>query len=912
MCRPLTISYTDSVGFVSIGGAGFPFMIGIRFAHYEITSHLGSGGMGEVYQAIDSSLGRSVAIKFLPEAFTQDSDHIARFQREARVLASLNHPHIAAIHGLEESGGRNFLVMELVEGETLQERLTRGPIHVDEALPIAKQIAEALEAAHEKGIIHRDLKPANIKLTTDGKVKVLDFGLAKAFGDEKGADLSNSPTLSMAATGAGTILGTAAYMSPEQTKGQMLDRRTDMFSFGAVLYEILTAQQAFPGPTVGDILAAVIRAEPDWNRLPSETPPGIRRLLRRCLQKDRNRRLKEAGDARIEIEEARAEPELTSAVGRATASRRRERFAWILSAVLLIGMAVAVTQALRPSSGLRPLRLSIVPPAGTTFTSMDISGMPHFAMSPDGSRLAFVASAPGARPQLWVQQLESGAAQPLPGTDDARGPFWAPDSRSLAFYARGKLKKVPLDGTVPQDLTDVAVDVTSGAWNADGIIVFDATAGDGLFRISAEGGAVTPATKLDAARGEVTHRWPQFLPDGRRFIFYVRSTIQANSGVYVGSIDSGEKTQVLPSIANAVYARSGHLLFEQAGNLMVQAFDATAGVLRGQPSAFGDQVSSVPGPSYLSLSIGADGTMAYWSGQAATTELLWFDRNGRPLGNSGSARPYQSPALSPYARSLLITEQISPARADLWHIDLSSGVPSRLTFPIGAFSFGRFGIWSPDGKEIVYSSIDTDGLHLYQMAPSGGDPKLLSLGPSAPSVFFPDDWSHDGRWLVYNVVAKTAWDIWAFSFVDRKSRPILEEPYSQLQGRLSPDGRWLAYASDESGNWEVYVQPFPEGRSKRLVSSGGGSQPLWRGDGKELFYVAADNRLVAVPIRGTDTFEVGVSQPLFATRIPEVLAPYRTNYAVSSDGQRFLVNSLTPQAAPAAITIAVDWQNRWK
>jgi eukaryotic-like serine/threonine-protein kinase len=584
-----------------------------------------------------------------------------------------------------------------------------------------------------------------------------------------------------------------------------------------------------------------------------------------------------------------------------------------VSAVLLMGMAVAVTQALRrPSSNLRPLRLSIVPPAGTTFTSMDISGMPHFAVSPDGSRIAFVASVPGARPQLWVQQLESGAAQSLPGTDDATGPFWAPDSRSLAFYARGKLKKVSLDGTVPQDLADVAVDVTSGAWNPDGIIVSRAAAGDGLFRISAEGGAVTPATKLDEARGEVTHGWPQFLPDGRRFIFYVRSNIQANSGVYVGSLDSGETKQILPSIVNAVYAPSGHLLFEQAGNLMIQAFDAAAGLLRGQPSAFGDRVSSFPGPGYLSLSIGADGTMAYWNGQAGTTELLWFDRNGRPLGKSGSSKRYQSPALSPDARSLLITEQISPARTDLWNIDLSSGVPSRLTFPIGAFSFGRFGIWSPDGKEIVYSSIDTDGFGLYQMASSGADQKQLSLGSSASYAGFPEDWSHDGRWLVYNVVAKTAWDIWAFNFEERKSRPIVEEPFSQLQARLSPDGRWLAYASDESGDWEVYVKPFPEGRSKRLVSSGGGSQPLWRGDSKELFYVAADDRLVAVPIRGTDTFEVGVSQPLFATRIPAVLAPYRTNYAVSSDGQRFLVNSLTPEAAPAAITIAVNWQEKWK
>jgi WD40-like Beta Propeller Repeat len=323
-------------------------------------------------------------------------------------------------------------------------------------------------------------------------------------------------------------------------------------------------------------------------------------------------------------------------------------------------------------------------------------------------------------------------------------------------------------------------------------------------------------------------------------------------------------------------------------------------------------VWSGPGPNYLALSIGADGTMAYWNGQAGMTELLWFDRNGRPLAKLGSPKPYQSPALSPDAKSLLITEQITSSRVELSNVDLSSGVSSRLTFPVGAFSFARFGIWSPDGKDIVYSSIDTDGPHVYQKAASGAGQESVLLGPSPHLAVFPEDWSRDGRWLIYTVTAKGGMDIWAFNFADRKPRPILEEPSSQMQARLSPDSRWLAYASDESGDWEVYVQPFPEGRSKRLVSTGGGSQPLWRGDGKELFYVAADDRLVAVPIRGTDTFETGVSQPLFATRIPAVLAPYRTNYAVSPDGQRFLVNSVTPEATSSAITIAVNWQERWK
>ena len=904
--------------------------VGARLGPYEIVAPLGSGGMGEVYRAHDSKLNRDVAIKGLLPAVANDPDRLARFSREAQVLASLNHPNIAHIYGLDRQDGldggerTSFLVMELVEGEELAQRIARGPIPIDEALPIARQIAEALEAAHEQGIIHRDLKPANIKVRPDGTVKVLDFGLAKAMEPVGSAPkMSQSPTITTPAmmTGVGVILGTAAYMSPEQARGKTVDRRTDIWSFGCVLYQMLTGWNTFAGDTVSDTIVAILERDPAWNALPDATPPAVRRLLQRCLEKDPRRRLHDVADVRIEIEDALATPTYGRSAGPALArgvigpasSRAAPRTLFWAAASFAMAVAVIALAALalrRPVADLRPLRLSIVPPAGTTFTPQDISATPNFAMSPDGSRLAFVASAPGARPQLWVQQLETAAAQPLPGTADATGPFWAPDSRSLAFYARGKLKKVSLGGAIPQDLADAAVDVASGAWNADGIIVFGRATGDGLFRISAEGGPAVPVTTLDTTRGEGAHRWPQFLPGGRRFIFYVRSTIPTNSGVYVGSLDSGEKTQVMSSTVNAVYAGSGHLLFEQAGTLMVQPFDAKAGLLTGQASAFGDHVFAGPGPNYLALSIAADGTMAYWNGLAGTTELQWFERNGRPLGKLGSAKVYQSPALSPDAKNLLITEQISPSRVELSNVDLSSGVSSRLTFPVGPFSFARFGIWSPDGKAIVYSSVHADGFHMYQMAASGADQESVPLGPA--EYAFPEDWSRDGHWLVYNRAGKTGWDIWAFNLVERKSRPILEEPSNQLQARLSPDGRWLAYASNESGVWEVYVQPFPEGQGKWLVSTSGGSQPIWRGDGKELFYVAADDRLVAVPIRGTDTFEVGVSQPLFATRIPAVLAPFRTNYAVSADGQRFLVNNVTPEAAPAPITIAVNWQEKWK
>jgi Tol biopolymer transport system component len=900
---------------------------GSRLGSYDIVSAIGAGGMGEVYRARDTKLNRDVALKVLPEAFTCDPDRLARFKREAQVLASLNHPNIAAIYGFEESNTSadsgqaavQALVLELVEGPTLADRIAPGPLLIIEALRIAKQIAEALETAHEQGIVHRDLKPANIKVRRDGTVKVLDFGLAKIAAAEGGRpDVSRSPTITSGATRHGVILGTVAYMSPEQARGKPIDRRTDIWSFGCVLYEMLTGRTAFTGESVSDTIVAVLDREPDWSGLPNTTPPAVRRLLQRCLEKDARRRLHDVADVRIEIDDAMTAPvsgglvaaEHGRSVTDSASARvfRRDRLWPAATAAMAIAVVVLATLALRrPAATLRPRSLSIVPSIGTTFTPKDVSGMPHFAMSPDGNRLAFVAAAPGARPQLWVKQLDSGATQPLPGTDDARGPFWAPDSRSLAFYARGKLKKVSAGGAVPQDLADALGD--GGAWNASGIILFSSLGANTLVRISQEGGAVAPATQLDAARGELAHRWPQFLPDGRRFIFHVLSASPEHTGVFVGSLDTGEKTQILRSSVNAVYAGSGHLLFDQAGTLMVQPFDNSVGALSGQASAFGDRVLAAPGPGYLALSIGADGTLAYWNGQAATTELLWFDRSGRPLGKVETAKQYQSPALSPGARSLLITEHMTPGRNDLWNIDLSSGVPSRLTFPTGEFSFARFGIWSPDGKTLLYSSFDEEGRHMYQMAANGTSQEEVSLGPA----LFPEDWSRDGRWIVYSTFGeRTAVDIAAFNAADKKPRSIVEEPSNQLQARLSPDSRWLAYSSDESGEWEVYVRSFPDVGRKWLVSRAGGSQPLWRGDSKELFYVAADGRVVAVPIVGTDTFEVGVSQPLFATRIPPVLAPWRTNYAVTSDGQRFLVNSITPEVAPAPITIAVNWQEKWK
>jgi eukaryotic-like serine/threonine-protein kinase len=553
-------------------------MIGTKLGHYEISSHLGSGGMGDVYQASDSKLGRDVAVKILPEVFAHDETRRARFEREARVLASLNHPHIAAIYGLEQFAGQNFLVMELISGETLAERITHGSLPTREALTIARQIAEALEAAHEKGVVHRDLKPANIKLTADGQIKVLDFGLAKALTDDTAVNLSNSPTLSVAATNVGVILGTAAYMSPEQARGKEVDRRADIFAFGCVLYELVTGRKAFQGETVAEVLAAVLKSEPDWSRLPGDTPAAVRQLLRRCLQKDPKRRLQYSADLRIEIEEALAQPDVE--LRAVTGPRIRERVAWSVAVLLAIALGGALGRSyLRRSADAPEVRVDIVTPS----TSDPVS----FAISPDGRRLTFVASGDG-QSRLWLRPLDTGKAQPLLGTEGASFPFWSPDSQSIGFFAEGKLKRVDIGGS-PQTLADATFG-RGGMWTPDGQIVFAPTGSSVLFRVPASGGTVTALTKFE--KGQNSHRFPSMLPDGRRFVFYSSGTDDVN-GTNIGSLDSPE-TKFLSKAAlfSASYLAPGWLLSVLQGTLVAWPFDLARGEIRGDPVTVADPVGS--------------------------------------------------------------------------------------------------------------------------------------------------------------------------------------------------------------------------------------------------------------------------------------------------------------------------------
>ncbi len=886
-------------------------MIGTKLAHYQITAHLGSGGMGDVYQAADSKLGRSVAIKFLPEAFNHDAERVARFEREARVLASLNHPNIAAIYGFEQSASHHFLVMELVPGETLAERIRRGPIRTDEAFAIANQICDALEAAHEKGVVHRDLKPANVKVTPEGTVKVLDFGLAKAFEtDAPDAASSNSPTLSMAATKAGVILGTAAYMSPEQAKGLTVDRRTDIFAFGALLYEMLTGRQAFQGETVGDIVAAVIRAEPDWTRLPSDALPSIRRLLRLCLQKDAKKRRQTATDVRIDIEQALAEPAaeavpLSPGEGAPTASglAGRVRAAWF-AATLATATAVAFAIPYFRSAPPAPpeTRVEINTPA----TSDPVS----FALSPDGRQIVFVASSDGAS-RLWLRSLASTTAQPLAGTEGAAYPFWSPDSRSVGFVADNRLKRLDIGGGAPQTLA-TANAARGGTWNADGIILFTTGTSSPLFRVPASGGEAVAVTKLDR---QSSHRFPSFLSDGRQFLFYAQGTPETG-GMYLGALDSTETQRLTTAETAGVYLSlrdGGWLLWVRTGTLVAQRLDLEQKALTGDSVTLADPVA-FDANNGSAVSVSARGLVAYRTGAASRRQLAWFDRSGKALGAMGAPdeNGLTSPSVSPDGRRVAVHRTVQ-GNADIWLLDGTR--TNRFTFDA---ALDRWPVWSPDGSRIVFDSNRKGPRDLYQKPSSGaGEEELLV---ESAQIKVANNWSADGRFVFYHSIDPQAGrDLWVLPMEgDRKPWVFLNTGFEERHGQFSPDGRWVAYESNESGRNEIYIRPFSEPAASGAVansaagqwqiSTAGGIFPKWRADGKELYYIGPNGEMMAAPIAATvTTMEPGAPVALFPTRIfgGGVDSGQGPQYDVARDG-RFLVNTVLDDAS-SPITLIQNW-----
>jgi Tol biopolymer transport system component len=897
---------------------------GTKLGPYEVTGAIGAGGMGEVYRARDSKLDRNVAIKVLPEAFARDAERMARFQREAKVLASLNHPNIATIHGLEDSGDTHALVMELVEGPTLADRIKSGPIPIDEALPIAKQICDALEYAHERGIIHRDLKPANVKVTNDDAVKVLDFGLAKALeGDPSSFDISTSPTISRMATMQGVLLGTAAYMSPEQAKAKTVDRRADIWAFGCVLYEMLTGKQAFTGETVTDTLASIIKEEPDLANLPAATQMRVRVLLQRCLQKDPKQRLRDIGDARISLDETLSgAPEATPGFAARMPVWRR-LLPWALFGTTAITSAVfawAPWRTVTTPAHAELIRFQISLPEKV---NMVVTGA--FALSPDGRQLAFAATGSDGVQRLWVRSLDSLEARPLLGSESTGALplfIWSPDSRFIAFETSGKLKKIAISGGPAESICNLSGDAVGGSWNRDGVIIFGQVGG-GLMRVSAGGGSASALTTLDPSRKELRHAFPSFLPDGRRFI-YLRSGTAENSGIYAASLDGSRQEQNLKLLVattfGAAYVPSGdpdlgQLLYVRDGALMAQSFDARRMELAGDAVTLAEGIGTYLSFGFFSAS--TSGALVYrTSGGNAQQQLTWYDGQGKALRTAAAPGDLvRNINLSPDGVHAAVSFYGIGGQSVVWLLDFSRGTSTRFTF---GSCVATAAVWSPDGSRIIFASSREGNLDLYQKLASGARDEELLLQSSENK--YPTSCSRDGRFLLYYAIdPKSKADLWVLPLSgDKKPFPFLRTEFNEQYGRFSPDGRWVAYSSDESGRDEIYVRSFsPDSGGtasvaggKWLISNDGGTLPRWRGDGRELYYLAPDGKLMSVEISANPVFQAGVPRVLF--QMPPTVSATSPRWDVTADGKRFILPAPTAQSTQAPFTVVLNWQSALK
>ncbi len=875
-------------------------MIGKRLAHYEITGSIGKGGMGEVYRARDTKLGRDVAIKVLPTEMSRDPERLARFEREARTLATLQHPNIASIYGFESADNVRFLVMELVDGEDLSQRLQAGSIPVDEVVDLGVQLAEGLAAAHAVGIIHRDLKPANIKISSEGKLKILDFGLARIDMDEHGSgtDLQHSPTIT-GMTQAGVILGTAAYMSPEQARGKRADYRADIWAYGVVLFEMLTGKRLFDGETASDTLAGVLRADVPWDQLPHNTPPALRRIITRCLERDVSRRLQAIAEARIALEDLKAGRSDESVLQPATkrASRLgRERLAWMLAVVVLAALGAAMA-FLRTDAPIQPLvQSTLLPPAGWDFAPAS-----PFAVSPDGSQIAYVAIArPGNEStaagsnSIWICDLDLPEPRRLAGADGDAFPFWSPDGRWLGFFANGRLNKIEAKGGPVIPLCD-ATDGRGGTWNADGIILFQKAWSEGLMKVSASGGTPEPLTTLNKDRFDVAHRWPHFLPDGQHFLFYVVSTTNPGSeysGIYLGSLGSKEVRFLRKTDSRAIYAR-GYLLYRAGSTLMAHPFDVSKLQFTGDPIPL---AADVPGGAVswggAEFGTSESGVLAHLRGAgAASTVLQWRDRDGKVLKILSDPAGHFEPRLSHDGTRMAVS--VGQDAGDIWIYDLKRDMRTRFTFDPAD---DRTPLWSPDDSQVAFVSSRSGKGEIYVGPASGqGEPRLLF---SAGEQIELTDWSNDGRLMFFNRVNPKGSDIWTLDVQKAQAVPLLSGNWFE-DARLSPDGKWLAFTSYESGKEEIYVQSFPTAGGRWIVSSdtvpGRASHPVWRPDGRELFYERG-SAIAAVPVTGEARFSFGAPNVLFGVSVTVVSA----EYSVSADGKRILTNEL-PAADPSKI-----------
>jgi eukaryotic-like serine/threonine-protein kinase len=882
-------------------------MLGSRIGPYEILSPIGAGGMGEVYRARDTKLNRDVAVKVLPASWVDDPDRLIRFEREAHVLASLNHPNIGAIYGREE----NALVMELIVGSTLM----KGPLPVPTALGVpvaleyARQIAEALEYAHEKGVVHRDLKPANIMITAEGQVKLLDFGLAKIAQQSTGPEDSSSGLgLTMSTTRAGMIVGTPFYMAPEQARGQSVDWRVDIWAFGAVLFEMLTGKVLFDGETFGDTLAAILKHEPDLGALPQDTPPAIRKLLRRCLERDRKKRLQSMGDARIEIDECLTQPETAEVVPVQVQPTRRRWLPWaVAGAFAALAVVLSLAHFRESPPQLPQAKLSFAPPGNPTIMNV--------AVSPDGRRLAVAQTDQSGRNTIVLRSLDSTSVETLPGSEGVvSSMFWSPDSRYVGFFAGGKLKKVDISGG--RAVTLCNADGKDGSWGSQGDILF--TTPTSVYRVSDQGGEPRIVSSADRTRGEIWQHSPSFLPDGRHYLVSITASRPDAEGVYAGSLDSQERTFVLREFSNIAYAElpsgSGSLLFSRNGSLFAQPFDPKSFKVSGTASLVADNVTYSENYSISSFSVSNAGVLCYLPFTEHKYQLTWFHRDGTRASRVGEPsssdrvkfefQPWLSPDEKEVAFDLIDAQT---KMSDLWLVDLARNVSSRFTFD--SADEGK-PVWSPDGTTIAFSKRASSVVPLeLNLKPVGRSGKERLLYTVKGSTLAPTDWSRDGRFLMFLLNdPKTKNDLWVLpdplASGDPKPVPFAQSEFNENDGAFSPDSKWVAYNSDESGSNQVYVQPFPPSGGKWQISKNGGKFPKWRRDGKEMFFVGADNKMMAVDIKLGDSVEAGIPKALFQTTIPN-----RSRYAVTGDGQRFLAPDLTGDSenSQALPVVMLNW-----
>jgi Tol biopolymer transport system component len=888
---------------------------GARLGSYEVIALLGTGGMGEVYRARDTRLNREVAIKVLPDLFAGDPERLGRFEREAQTLAALNHPNIAQVYGVVDlpSGGRG-LVMECVDGEDLAHRLTHGHIPLDDALSIGRQIADALEAAHEHGIVHRDLKPANVVVRADGAVKVLDFGLAKAVapaGAVSGAALE-SPTFTAHATQFGLIVGTAAYMSPEQARGKAVDRRADIWSFGVLLYEMVTARRAFEGEEISDVLAAVLRQDIDWSALPANTPPRLRQLLERCLERDPKSRLRDIGEARVTIAKIESGAPDSSSSVIAPVVTAASRSTWMRTAAVALGAALltaaVILAVLRPwaRSAAPPAvaRFSLLPPPGTQLYP-DSTGV---AISPDGTMVAFVVGGLSrSESQLWVRSLSSMTPRRLDDADGAMLPFWSPDGRRIGFFTNTKLKTIAVSG----GRSDVLCDAPGGrgaAWNAANVIVFAPDASGPLYRISANGGSPTPVTSLDTAKKEYAHRFPTFLPDGDHFVYASLPGRNGQFEIYAGSLSGGtaSRTRIGAMESAPVYADPGSLLYSRQGVLVAQAFDPASLKLTGDPIQMDDEPSMVldPAISFTSgrpVSVSATGALAYYSSPSVNTSAEWYDAEGRPLGPIDIPQGhYEHVTISPDGSHAVFVKSISPSESSLWLVDLNRGSAVPLSSGKGR---NDSPVWSPDGTRVAVAA-DRDGPQNIYVKTVGDAAPEQPLFESAILFKIPASWSPDGEWISINQVdPSTAQNIWLLPAAGGALKLFYAGPIRDNPGPISPDGRWITYVSDETGRFQLYVQSFPTPGHRVQVSQSGAINMWWTPDSRQLLYLGDDMRTlwrVAVTPAGA---VLSIGTPVKTG----VLPPNIAWVSAMPDRQKFL--ALAPErTGTPSMTVVQNWR----